>query len=327
MARGGTSSRIAGRCSTPAGGDTAPGGLRAARRLRQWLAAAALIGLSACSLPADNSPGPPHSPTAPVSVEVNQSRDQYGQQAILLVVTNLTDSTMAVDRVTVRSVLYPGGIVGVPRDGVLDLPPHQPKSIPALLPGPDCDAAPTGATGTPGQDALVSLTVERQQRATQELPAIDPFGVLPRTNAELCLAAVAAAAADIVLEQGLELAADGRTAVVRLVLAPAQGAAAALPGPPLLTVHSVGGTPLLAEDAAAPWPRDVTVHAGGPAVTLPLRVRPARCDPHSVAEDKVGTLLPLTVTAGGRSGVLKVAADPQLRAELYDFVTSACSRG
>ncbi|KSU77874.1 hypothetical protein AS031_07355 [Pseudarthrobacter enclensis] len=309
------------RCSTPAGGDTAPGGIRASRRLRPWLPVAALIGLAACSPPADGLPGPPPSPPAPASVEVNQSRDQYGQRAILLVVTNLTDGSMAVDRVTVRSVLYAGGIVGVPRDGVLDLPPHQPKSIPALLPGPDCAATPAKA---PAPDALISFSVEGQQPAGREIPATDPFSVLPRTSAELCLAVDVAAAADIVLEQGLEPSADGRTAVVRLVLTPAQGMAADRPGRPLLTVHSVGGTPLLAEDPAKPWPRDVTVHAGGPAVTLPLTVRPARCDPHAVAEDKVGTLLPLTVTAGAHSGVLKVSADAQLRAELYDFVTSAC---
>jgi hypothetical protein len=66
---------------------------------------------------------------------------------------------------------------------------------------------------------------------------------------------------------------------------------------------------------------------GEPGTVLALRVRPARCDPHAVAEDKVGTLLPLTVAVGSREGVLKVAADGQLRAQLYDFVTQACQTG
>ncbi|MCY1242619.1 hypothetical protein D9M72_555900 [compost metagenome] len=58
---------------------------------------------------------------------------------------------------------------------------------------------------------------------------------------------------------------------------------------------------------------------------LSLRIRPARCDPHAVAEDKVGTLLPLRVDAGGRQGVLKVAAGAVLKARIYEFATAACA--
>ncbi|MFD8237495.1 hypothetical protein ACFV20_37220, partial [Streptomyces sp. NPDC059696] len=58
---------------------------------------------------------------------------------------------------------------------------------------------------------------------------------------------------------------------------------------------------------------------------VPLRIRPARCDPHAVAEDKVGTLLPLKVTVGKRNGLLKVAAPTELKGRIYDFVTAACS--
>jgi hypothetical protein len=53
-------------------------------------------------------------------------------------------------------------------------------------------------------------------------------------------------------------------------------------------------------------------------------VRPARCDPHAVAEDKVGTLLPVELEVGGATGVVKVAAPPALRADLYRFVAVAC---
>jgi hypothetical protein len=45
-----------------------------------------------------------------------------------------------------------------------------------------------------------------------------------------------------------------------------------------------------------------------------------------VAEDKVGTLIPLRVSVAGREGVLKVPAGQQLRGRIYDFVTSACGR-
>jgi hypothetical protein len=45
-----------------------------------------------------------------------------------------------------------------------------------------------------------------------------------------------------------------------------------------------------------------------------------------VAEDKVGTLLPLQVRVAGREGIVKIDAGSQLRARIYDFVTKACGR-
>ena len=75
-----------------------------------------------------------------------------------------------------------------------------------------------------------------------------------------------------------------------------------------LTINGVGETTLLAEAPQAPWPHSVALRAGGPPVELRLGIRPARCDPHAVAEDKVGTLLPLRVSVAGREGVLKIDA-------------------
>ncbi|MCT9625347.1 hypothetical protein HWD94_09455 [Pseudarthrobacter equi] len=304
---------------TPAPGRTAKP--TTARCLLPLLTAAVLAG-SACT---PQQPAPAASPASaapgPVTIELNQSRDQYGQHAILLQLTNTTDSPVAVDVARVSSPLFDGDIEWTPPAGSLELPPHQPKSVPAQLPPPAC-AEP--ATASSQASATVSVATAGRQPAALTLPAPDPFGVLPRNNSELCLAADAAKVAGLALDQHLEVAADGRTAVVRLRISPRQMAPT---GTSSLTLHSVGGTPLLAEDGVEPWPRDVTVRPGGPETVLALRVRPARCDPHAVAEDKVGTLLPLTVTAGARQGVLKVAAGGLLRAQLYDFVTLACQNG
>ena len=49
------------------------------------------------------------------------------------------------------------------------------------------------------------------------MAAADPFGVLARNNAELCLARDAGRVATFRLAPDLEVAADGRTAVVRLL--------------------------------------------------------------------------------------------------------------
>lgn len=83
----------------------------------------------------------------------------------------------------------------------------------------------------------------------------------------------------------------------------------------------------LAEAAADPWTVDNVVKAGEAPFVMNLRLRPARCDAHAVAEDNVGTLLPVRVAVGMRSGQLKLAAGATLRGQLYDFVTKACAAG
>ena len=93
-----------------------------------------------------------------------------------------------------------------------------------------------------------------------------------------------------------------------------------------MTIASIAGTTLVAESAESPWPRNIRIVQGAPRIELRLRIRPARCDPHAVAEDKVGTLLPLNVSLGGREGQLKIAAGTALRGQIYDFVTSACAQ-
>ncbi len=258
----------------------------------------------------------PSEMSGPITVEVNQSRDQYGKQAIQIQLTNTTDSPVTVTGARLHSPLFEGDISWEPSAGSLELPPRQPKSVPAVLPAATCNTSADESTelkadvthSTPGKDPVMVST-----------SASDPFGVLERNAYELCIAAEAAAVATIVLDPGLELAADGRTAVVRLVITPAT------PGGTRqsLTIASIDETTLLAQPPAAPWPRNVAVRAD--RQEIPLTIRPARCDPHAVAEDKVGTLLPLRVAIGERKGVLKVAAPNDLRSRIYDFITDACA--
>ncbi|WP_354245191.1 hypothetical protein [Arthrobacter sp. UYEF20] len=284
--------------------------------------------------------GPGETPQAfPISAEINQLRDNYGKQIVSIELTNNSDGVLTVLGARLGSALFTAEFGWQAPPGGIDLPPGQTKSLPAQLPAPVC-----GPAGGQADDApTVSL---RMARATQTTPAAaspgetlaaaaspgetvavaaaDPFGVLSRNNTEMCLAQAAAAVAGFQLDPALEVAADGRTAVVRLVITPHDAGPAA--GPASLTLDRIEGTTLLAEDQSAPWPHAVPVPAGGASRELRLGIRPARCDPHAVAEDKVGTLLPLRVTVGGRDGLLKVDAGALLRGRIYDFVTTACGR-
>ena len=229
---------------------------------------------------------------------------------------------MAVEEARVPTPLFRGELRWRAAATALELPPGQPKSLPVQLPQPECTDVSASAA-----DASVSvLFTGPGPSSAQELTlgAGDPFDVLGRNNAELCLAAGAAAVADVALDSSLEVAPDSRTAVVRLVVTPkarVEGEAKSL------VLDHIQGTALLAEVPGHPWPTGISIEQGGPPAEWRLWIRPARCDPHAVAEDKVGTLLPLNVQADGREGQLKIAAGAVLRGQLYDFVTRACATG
>ncbi|MDP9692962.1 UNVERIFIED_ORG: hypothetical protein J2X79_000499 [Arthrobacter globiformis] len=290
--------------------------------------ATAIPPLAGCTAPEpQESAGP-----LPIAVEVNQSRDQYGKQAIQLLLTNISGGPLTVAAAQLATPLFQGDILWEPTGGSLELPPGQPKSLPARLPAPVC-----GRDRSTAQQSTTHETTIQQPVATVRYSepgraglrevapaAVDPFGVLERNNRELCLAAEAATVADIVLDRSLEVAPDSRTAVVRLVITPkeAEGAGTDIRS---MTIASIDGTTLIAAPADEPWPRNIRIMQGAPRSELRLRIRPARCDPHAIAEDKVGTLLPLRVGVGEREGQLKIRAGTALRGQIYDFVTAACA--
>jgi hypothetical protein len=293
------------------------------RRRRSAAAAVVLAAVVAAATVQGCSPEPRAS--GPLTAELNQFRDNYGRQVIEIQLSNTSSEPVTVFSAELSSSLFPAGTKWAEPQGT-EVPAGQTKSLPARLPAASC--------GTPGTDegkvtsaamapAEVTVSVRGGSAAgDMRLPAADPYGVLARTHSELCLAQDAGQIADIVLAPELEVAADGRTAVVRLQVTP-RGAGAGTPG--ILTVESIGGTTLLAEVQGSPWPRDVRVVAGTKPRVLSLRLRPARCDPHAIAEDKVGTLFPLQVDIAGRRGVLKVAAGSALKGRIYEFVGSACA--
>ncbi|MGO4147185.1 hypothetical protein AB4Y77_19040 [Paenarthrobacter sp. YAF11_1] len=288
------------------------------RSLVVGMAIGVALPLAAACDSGDSSQQPSTTGSGPITVEVNQSRDQYGKQAILLQLTNTTDAPLTVTGARLRSTLFDDDISWEPSEGGLELPPRQPKSLPAALPAAACEAS---GDSPPELNARITYAAPDKDPVEENAAATDPYGVLTRNAGELCLAAAAAAVATMDLDPALEVAADGRTAVVRLVVTPATPGGTAK----RLTIESIDGTTLLAETPADPWPRNVTIAPGDATRDLALHIRPARCDPHAVAEDKVGTLLPLRITVGERQGLVKIAASNELRGRIYDFVTAACA--
>lgn len=309
------------------------------------VAFAMLVTLVSCS----PGPGPEDSPNSvsasssaisglpAISAQINQFRDNYARQIIEIQLTNNTPEPVTVLNASLHTGLFSAAITWNPDAGGIELPPRQTKSLPAQLPEATCTGAgdPMGdPTNVPSDKPTLRITTQPAVPGQATLEPADPHGVLTRNNTERCVSKAAEAIAEFRPVPELDAAEKGGTAVVRIRILPkplpregsgsTQGGGEPPREPGVLTIEKIDGTPLIAEEPSQPWPRDVEVLEGGPDSELRLVIRPARCDPHAVAEDKVGTLFPLRITVAGQKGVFKVDAGAELRGRIHDFVTSTC---
>ena len=71
-------------------------------------------------------------------------------------------------------------------------------------------------------------------------------------------------------------------------------------------------------------PQESATASDAPSV-ITLLVTPNRCDPHAIAEDKRGTVFPISVILDdGTTGRQYVASADVVRAALYDVIGMAC---
>jgi hypothetical protein len=96
---------------------------------------------------------------------------------------------------------------------------------------------------------------------------------------------------------------------------------------PEVTFDGWEGTVLFQLASEAPtWPRATPRPMTGESTTLDLRVLPARCDPHALADDKVGSLF--RVHVGGprvpEQAAYFLPLSKQQKAALYDFLPGHC---
>ncbi|MBT2514795.1 hypothetical protein [Arthrobacter sp. ISL-30] len=256
----------------------------------------------------------------PLLAKLDQFRDNYSRRIVEIQLQNQGKDTVIVRGAEVQStqfedpIRWAPGSKGTVGEGTA-IPAGQTKSLPAPLPKARCSQQSPTAWGT---TPSARLSLQGQDSAVV-LPVTDPFGVLDRNHGEMCLEQETARVARLELAPSLEVLPGGETAVMRLAAIPQGGAGS-------FTIESIQGTTLLAEDPARPWPRNIEVTASGDTRELMLFVQPNRCDAHAVAEDKVGTLIPIHVSINGIRGTLRIPADSGLRGRLYDFVVSACAQ-
>lgn len=92
--------------------------------------------------------------------------------------------------------------------------------------------------------------------------------------------------------------------------------------PGRLVLEEVTGTPVLTPASAARWPLGLVV--GERPRTVPLPVRPARCDGHAFAESGGATTFRVAVRVAGERGTLLVPMSPAGAAAAIAFAQEQC---
>jgi hypothetical protein len=170
--------------------------------------------------------------------------------------------------------------------------------------------------------SCASPTRPRTRCADLEVAPTDPNERMPLLTGTDCFAQEVAAIGEVSLA-GLSAEDPAAPAELELRVDSADGDGT-------LRVTSMESTtlfdPLDAEGRpTTAGPVGIELRPGQPSATARVQIVPNRCDPHALAEDKVGTLFVVAAEVdGGRSGSLSMPASPELRGELYEYFTRAC---
>jgi len=253
---------------------------------------------------------------AGVTVAVTQLRSDVADRQVQVQIRNGSDAPIEIGDVSLSDPRFAAPATRVV-DRTSTLAPGHAVNVRVQLAGVVCDA-----TATPGATVTFAYT-QAGQTGTATAPAAEVFPFLDALHRRECVAARTAEVADITWS-AFTASDAGAPASLELSIVPRSGAAAAV------VLADVRETNLLTFDGVAGGilPLDVTV--GGDdqtARTIALPLRPARCDPHAVQEDKRGTVFTLDVVVDGEPGQFTLAADAALRGRILTWVADWCGYG
>lgn len=182
----------------------------------------------------------------------------------------------------------------------------------ALPPRPDCDADGThGTLRVAYGDRRVTLDVE------------DEADVVARYVATRCfeLAVASVAAISFADEVPVDQPGEGSVAMLVLQVRPSGR------GDGVLTIDSVGGTPLLTPQGRSVWRPGLTVRATDPPRRVELPMVPARCDDHVFMESGGATAFRVRLHLDGEPGELVVRMSSAGASAAIGFARDSCGLG
>ena len=276
---------------------------------------AALAALTGC---AGESPAGPTAAAEPrVSVALVQNRSDPPVGRLQLRVTNESADALRIRTATLESTALAAPAVW---EKGTTVPAGATRDLPVQFPGASC------AVGEP--ETVVRIETETPAGPTSvEVEPTDPNERMPLLTEADCFSQEVAAAGRVTLA-GLRSADPSEPALLEVRaesrLSQQDGGSGGL------RIRSVESTVLFNAVDASGVPSTsgevgLELRPGDAEATALVPIVPNRCDPHALAEDKVGTLFVFaTEVDGGRAGTLTLPASPELRAELYAYFTRAC---
>ncbi|WP_166876314.1 hypothetical protein [Salinibacterium sp. ZJ450] len=303
-----------------------------ARRLLNWRTAAplalatALIGtvlVTGCATPADALPDG-------IRVELVQNRADQAVRRLQLRVVNEGEQAITVSRAVLSSPRLAEDVVWT---GDTTVPAGSARDLRLTLPAANCAAAgegtaneaPTGdGTAREGAAEVARLTVTSESGTATSgfITPTDPIDSFAQFAERDCFERAVAERVDITLADAIRSETQDAALIGQLDMTlTAVGDA----GQSARVTHVLGTTLLEPLGDPQQWPLDELVAAGSPPRTIQLQFLPARCDPHAVAEDKRGSLLPIGVELEtGESGTVWVPTSDAVRLQIYDYIGAAC---
>lgn len=202
----------------------------------------------------------------------------------------------------------------IPGERLRPNPSGSERGYPLALPArPDCDATGTRGTVTmtDADGSVVTVRVE------------DEADVVARYVATRCFELAVAAVAELSFADEVPVDQPGEGSVGTLVLEVRPSGR----GNGVLTIDTVGGTPLLTPDGQPVWRPDLTVRASGKPQRVELPVVPARCDDHVFMESGGATAFRVRLHLDGEPGELVLRMSPAGASAAIGFARDSCGLG
>jgi hypothetical protein len=270
------------------------------RMLAVGAIAAAAAGLAGCAPAVDAPTG--------ISVAVYQPRTLIAAERMSIQVRNDGDDAVEISAAALRSTAFAEDAVW-PADHTVRLAAGTAVDLNVDIPAADCSSSEFAQVAT--------LIVDG---AELELEAADEMSVLPALHERACLVE---RVEQIVVLSAVGVDGGGLAAPAQLLVDVAPTGADGT-----VTLLSAGSTTLLMPSldglGVSALPLDVELGADGPTqVRIPIV--PNRCDAHALAEDKVGTRIPLEVeTSTGAAGRFIIPPTDDAKGQLQRFYAAYC---
>jgi hypothetical protein len=255
---------------------------------------------------------PPPPPSGRIRADMRQSSRDAAAGRMEVWVDNDTARTIRPRRITYSD---PRFRTALPGTRLRPVPSQSERGFQIELPGrPACDHS--RGSGT------VEITYAAGGRTTTRTVRVtDPTDVAGRYTGSRCLELAVARVADLRWSDRVPW--DGRqgsASTLTLVVTPT-----GRPGP-ALTIDSVTGTPVLSPVGADVWRPAVRVRGTDAPVSVPLPLKPTRCDAHAFAESGGATAFLVGLHLGGSPGQIVLRMSTLGARHAIGYAKNSCGK-